>query len=288
MNTKQYSIKDIQDCILSIAKEFDSFCREHGITYYLMGGSALGAMRHKGFIPWDDDLDVFMTVENYKKFLKLFKEKGDKKYFLQEENTPEFPLFLSRVCLNGTTMVSDEFKYNYKQHHNVFIDIMCLYSVPNSMPLRLIQYVASQLLRVNALALSNFSQDSKLKDLTMLLSKVLVNKYTRPLLVRLVHSFEDKSTTFVGHFFGRARYPRTNFLREYIGDETPRYVDFEDFKMPVFQHVESYLEARFGKKWMEMPSQKTRDQYKVHSNFVDLEKDYTEYMNKDKTKWLYE
>ena len=62
---KEYTLKDVQSSILSVAKYLDSFCNENGIKYYLMGGSALGAMRHKGFIPWDDDLDVFMTFDNY-------------------------------------------------------------------------------------------------------------------------------------------------------------------------------------------------------------------------------
>ena len=62
MNVK---IKDLQKKILEITLYLDHFCKEHQIQYYLMGGSALGALRHNGFIPWDDDLDVFMKIDNY-------------------------------------------------------------------------------------------------------------------------------------------------------------------------------------------------------------------------------
>jgi len=62
-------IKDFQYKILEIAFYFDEFCKKYDIEYYLMGGSALGAVRHHGFIPWDDDFDVFMTFNNYHKFL---------------------------------------------------------------------------------------------------------------------------------------------------------------------------------------------------------------------------
>ena len=57
-------IKDFQYKILEIAFYFDEFCKKYDIEYYLMGGSALGAVRHHGFIPWDDDFDVFMTFNN--------------------------------------------------------------------------------------------------------------------------------------------------------------------------------------------------------------------------------
>lgn len=289
---KKYTVKEIQNGILSIAKDIDIFCLENNIKYYLMGGSALGAMRHKGFIPWDDDLDIFMTVDNYKKFLKLFEEKVPKdkrfqKYFLQKENTKEWPLFLSRVCLTGTTMVSDEFKYNMRQHHTVFVDIMCLYSAPENNIARWFQYMAAQLLRVNALAMSNFPNDSLAKRVALQISKVVVNPVTRPLLLKYVHRYEGKNTAFVGHYFGRARFKRTSFSRSYLGNK-PRYVSFEDTELSVFENVEEYLVARFGDKWMEMPSQETRDQYPIHGNFVDLEKDYTEYMSQDGKHWIYE
>ena len=88
----------------------------------------------------------------------------------------------------------------------------------------------------------------------------------------------------MGHYFGRARYKNTSFPRKYLGK--PRYVQFEDTMLPVFEYVEDYLETRFGDKWMEIPSQATRDKYPVHGNFVDLEKDYTEYLNADQTQWI--
>lgn len=289
---KEYTITDIQQCILSIAKDIDTFCQDNKIEYYLMGGSALGAMRHEGFIPWDDDLDIFMTVGNYEKFLKLFEEKTAKdshfkRYFLQRENTKEWPLFLSRVCLNGTTMISDEFKNNMIQHHTVFVDIMCLYSAPLNDIARWFQYIAAQLLRVNALAKVGFPNRSVAKRAALQISKVVVNPVTRPLLIKFVHRYEKKNTEYVGHYFGRARFRKASFPRSYIGKE-PRYVPFENIKLPVFENVEEYLVTRFGHKWMEMPSQETRNRYPIHGNFVDLDKHYTEYISKDGKQWIYD
>lgn len=282
------SLRELQMCILSIAKDLDKFCRENNIHYYLMGGSALGAMRHKGFIPWDDDMDIFMDVENYRKFLELYPIKGDtEKYFIQKENTPEWPLFISRICLKGTTLISDEFAHNMKQHHNVFVDIMCLYSTPQSEIMRKLQYTASQLLRVNALERMKFAQNNTVKCLIMKISCLLVNKFTRNLLNNFVHKFENKNSELVGHFYGRARYKRVFFKRKYIGSGKPRYVPFEDTELPVFEHAEDYLTARFGSHWNEMPNKKIRDQYPIHGNFVDLEKDYTEYMTEDGKQWTY-
>lgn len=109
---------------------------------------------------------------------------------------------------------------------------------------------------------------------------------TRPILSNYVHRYEGVETEFVGHYYGRVRFWRISFPPQVIGDT--RYVDFEDTKLPVFEDVEGYLVNRFGDQWMEMPSRETRDQYPSHGGFVDLEKDYTEYMSEKGDKWLYE
>ena len=72
-----YGILKLQNKILEIMVYIDAFCRSHEISYFLMGGSALGAVRHGGFIPWDDDLDIFMDYKNYKKFIELFDKEHD-------------------------------------------------------------------------------------------------------------------------------------------------------------------------------------------------------------------
>ena len=77
--------RHLQLVILSIAKDIDRLCRENGITYYLVGGSAIGAIRHQGFIPWDDDLDIIMDAKNYERFISTCRQKLDKEKYLFQE-----------------------------------------------------------------------------------------------------------------------------------------------------------------------------------------------------------
>ena len=81
---KNYSMKQIQSKILEVMIYVDKLCRDNDIEYYIMGGTALGAVRHGGFIPWDDDLDVFMTPDNYEKFKAAFLIQKDPRFEIQE------------------------------------------------------------------------------------------------------------------------------------------------------------------------------------------------------------
>ena len=79
--------KKIQSELLNIMIEIDRVCKILGIKYTLSGGSLLGAIRHKGFIPWDDDMDIAMTRDNYEKFLKYAQRELKDNYFLQTYET---------------------------------------------------------------------------------------------------------------------------------------------------------------------------------------------------------
>ena len=268
----------VQDKILEIAIYIDEFCRKHDITYYLMGGSALGAVRHEGFIPWDDDLDIFMTYENYVKFLNACETDLDKeKYYLQKENTDEWPLFFSKIRMNGTTFIEEDTKHR-KMHKGFYIDVMCLNNTTKNVSYRYLQYLAARLIIAKTLSVRGYLTDSKMKKATMMLSRIFVRGPIFKFLLFIVRSLNNFNTSYVGHFFGRAKFKNTSFKKEYLGEQ--RYVKFSNTRLPVMENVEDYLHVRFGQDYMKIPSQETRDLYPVHAIFADSEKDYSHYENK--------
>ena len=80
---EQEVLRKVQLCQLEIAKEIKRVCEENGIGYFLCCGTFLGAVRHQGFIPWDDDLDMGMLREDYEKFLEIAPEKLDSRFCVQ-------------------------------------------------------------------------------------------------------------------------------------------------------------------------------------------------------------
>ena len=135
------SVKDVQGKILEVMKFIDKVCRENGIVYYIMGGTALGAVRHGGFIPWDDDLDIFMTPAEYVKFKTAMERKADDKFVLQEWRTVPDYLEYAKVRMNGTTFIEEAFKDRRDLHQGIYVDIMMLHKVPdNSFIQKLVYY----------------------------------------------------------------------------------------------------------------------------------------------------
>ena len=97
-------IRELQLLQLDVMKEIHEVCIKHKIEYYLIAGSVLGAVRHGGFIPWDDDIDIAMMRSQYDEFRSVFYEEFDQtKYFLQDYDTDnEHRPALMRLCIKGT------------------------------------------------------------------------------------------------------------------------------------------------------------------------------------------
>ena len=127
------NLKNLQLKLLEIAKYIDKLCQENDIEYYVIYGSALGAVRHKGFIPWDDDFDIGMTYPNYLKFLKVYEEKVDKKkYFLQTlESEPNYYLSFAKFRDITTTLIEEANK-DIPITYGVYVDIFPIVGVPNN------------------------------------------------------------------------------------------------------------------------------------------------------------
>ena len=106
---KQYYLKKLHREILTIMDEIDRICKEYHLHYYLMCGSCLGAVRHKGFIPWDDDLDITMPRDDFNKFVSLVSGQSGKKHVLNERfyfrwitTEKDYSQDFAKVCIKGT------------------------------------------------------------------------------------------------------------------------------------------------------------------------------------------
>ena len=127
-------LKEAQIIMFKILERVNKICEKHGIEYYLSDGTLLGAIRHKGFIPWDDDLDISMTRENYKKFEKIAQQELGSDFFMQTVKTEK------AYSINGCPM---KIRYNHsllvefndlkaKYNQGIFIDIFPMDKLPNN------------------------------------------------------------------------------------------------------------------------------------------------------------
>lgn len=119
----QYDIRDIHAKMLDIMIEIDRICQKHHIRYLLDGGTMLGAVRHKGFIPWDDDADVMMPRDDYERFLRIAADEMRAPYVFQcIENTKEYPYNFGKVFDTSTKYV-ERFTAPLAISHGVYVDV---------------------------------------------------------------------------------------------------------------------------------------------------------------------
>ncbi len=138
-------IKGIQAILLQMLTDFDALCRENDLCYFLVGGSALGAVRHKGFIPWDEDLDIGMPRKDYDRLIELFLEKQGDKYWLQSIQLSQYyDLIFMKIRRKNTRYV--ELFETEPEHAGVFMDIYPLENIPDNKIVRFFHGIISDFL----------------------------------------------------------------------------------------------------------------------------------------------
>ncbi len=239
------TIKDVQNKILEIMKFIDKICRDYHIVYYIMRGTALGAVRHGGFIPWDDDIDIFMTPENYEKFKNVFYKINNKKYVLQEWKIVDDYLEYAKVRMNNTTFIEKNFKDRKDMHHGIYVDIMLLHKCPSNRFIQKIIYYQSKYVTLVALSQRNWKSKSWMQKLALALLKILPNKRLSTLCYKNIYKYKGLINKFNHcYFITKANFAQGIFDKEIF--EKPADVQFEDTTLMGPTKIKEYLEIRYG------------------------------------------
>ena len=123
-----FDLRSLQIVKLDILLEVDRICRKYNIKYFLVAGTLLGAIRHKGFIPWDDDIDICMPIDDYRKFCEIALTEMNSEYFLQNYDTDYTGMWFCKIRKNNTTMIETGCE-KCNIHNGIWIDIFPLISV---------------------------------------------------------------------------------------------------------------------------------------------------------------
>ena len=252
----EWGLKELQNVILNIAYDIDQFCQKYNITYRLMGGSALGAKRHGGFIPWDDDLDVFMTPDEYEQFRDAFNKDGDKeKYYLQELGASEGKVITAKVRLNNSYFEEDIIK-DWHVHQGVYVDIFILHTCPNNKILRYWQYI------LKGLANKEYKRRGGLVYYMLKCMKLLPKRFLLNFALNQVYAFRNQKTDYYCNYLGKALLKNGTYKHKDFA--TVNRVPFETIELNVAGGLEDFLTDRFGD-YMKAPSPE-RIRYEQHAN----------------------
>lgn len=273
-----YGILNLQDKILKIAVFIDNICAKHNISYYLMGGSALGALRHQGFIPWDDDLDIFMTPDNYERFRMVIDEIKPSDYYLQELGACKNGMVASaKLRLNNTAYIESAIK-DMHVHQGIFVDIFILHNCPTNRILQLYMVGAAKYLLLKGQSYKQISYGG-MKGLIMSLVRLLPKKFLYKHALSVLYRYDRKETELVCHLMGKAFYKKGIYKKDYF--KSACRVAFENTSLLIPVGSDDYLRDRFGD-YMKMPP-KESIKLAQHAEIWDTKKDFSEYINKSRS-----
>ena len=270
---------ELQKKILEIFIEVKKICEKHNIRYFATGGTCIGAVRHKGFIPWDDDLDISVPINDFYRLRELCEKELPEPYkvFMCTEHRHNPNPFM-KVHNTQTTFI-EKFELDYPEDYKgVFIDIFPLAGVPSEKKERKSYYRKLILL----IALNNkwhyklFECPGKkgmlLWLLTCPLRPFLPFTYWSDKLYEFYNKFDFDSCEYTGNTWD-ANIAWQTFPREWFDgfSELP----FEDSTIRCPKNWDAYLTAHFGD-YMKLPPENERQSHDI-GGIVDLEKPFSYY-----------
>ncbi len=273
----------LQSLEFDMLKEFVRICDELGLKYYLVCGSALGAAKYGGFIPWDDDIDVALPRPDYDVFCQKAQAMLPKHLFLQNHRTdPEYPLYMSKIRDSRTTFIEPLYE-KIPMHHGLYIDVFPLDGYPladdeiKKFEKKKILYDRHRMVKY---CYNRFSKEN-IRHPKAIVAYLLYRTFgfwrDTSKVSEEFHSYA--SSFWSGNSVLWCNYGNWQGVLEYAPKEQYGegvWAEFEGLKVRIPEKYDEYLTQKYGDWRADLPAEKKFNPH--HVTVSDLDKPYTEYM----------
>ncbi len=276
----KHVLSPLQEQILAIYKEVKKIIDRHNLRAFAIGGTCIGAVRHQGFIPWDDDLDIALPDVDYNRFLQYAPAELPPHLKLARcEDRPHNAALSTKVFDVNTTFIESYETPYPDEYKGVFIDIFLLSGTPEDEAerenyfkkfLRYTRLNEKRRLRPSMLDRTR----SKAMWWAVLPLRLLPYRFWSDRLNRLIAKYPYDSHTYISHAWNP--YSKHFLLRRDEVYGTPKELPFEDTTMPCVEDCDTFLTAIFGD-YMQLPPESERHGIHSGNGVIDLNRPYTYY-----------
>mgnify|MGYP002854047114 CR=1 FL=1 len=266
--------QDVRKVQLNILIKLDEICEEYGLRYYLAFGTCIGALRHKGFIPWDDDIDVLMPYADAKRLIELQDDFGEKYFVQSKETDPDYRSIAMRIRDEDTTCIEADEK-DLKTHKGIYVDVYPYYECSSNKITRTIDILRSNLMKV----LVNNRPPVNHGGMMAKASKCILTLYSGDRRLKKIDKLERRLSSVKGKeildYYGYdvSLLTAISYPKEWF--EKPKKIEFEGRFFNGATEPEKYMTKRYGD-YMKLPP--IEDQV-VHHTYIKIDpyRSYREY-----------
>ena len=257
----------LHNCQLIIAREIKRICDENNIKYFIIAGTLLGAIRHGGFIPWDDDMDIGMLREDYEKFIEIAKKDLKEDFFLQTTETDaNYGLPFAKILLKGTVLVEATAGSNAKK--GIFVDVFPFDNVPESDEMRENHNKQTYFYKRLLLAKLNYNVCAKndyVKRAVYFALKIVSAFYSHDKLVKKLENeitkYNGKQSEDIVNIGGAYGYKKETIKAQWVKETVE--IPFEDMTISAPVDYIKYLETFYGDYMTPPPEDKRYNRHSV-------------------------